>query len=321
MKTILVSGATGIVGYGCLRSLRLNKELVLIGTSIHEPLIASTVCNKFVKALHTDDKNYITWLVSIIRKYHIDLLIPGIEIDMYSWNQNREIIEQTGAKLMLNASALIHLCGDKWKFYKRLNKVFPVLSIPTSMETKYDILYEQLKTPFLLKPKRGFAAKGIVIVENKEDFNFYKNKFQDTIMAQKILKGDEYTIGAFFDRHSNLCAHISMKRNLNVGGFTDFVEVVELKEIEKTLVILAEIFKPVGATNFQFIEEDGQLKLLEINPRISSSTSLRTAFNYNECLMSVEFFLHDIVPSQPQITFGKASRYIEDFINYDRINI
>jgi carbamoyl-phosphate synthase large subunit len=57
--------------------------------------------------------------------------------------------------------------------------------------------------------------------------------------------------------------------------------------------------------------------LLEINPRISSSTSIRTKFGYNEALMSVDYFLNGIIPTQPKIQKGKAIRYTEDLIIYE----
>jgi carbamoyl-phosphate synthase large subunit len=60
---------------------------------------------------------------------------------------------------------------------------------------------------------------------------------------------------------------------------------------------------------------------LEINPRISSATSIRAAFGYNESLMSLEFFLEQKRPVQPRIRTGRAVRYTEDYIFYDRADI
>jgi carbamoyl-phosphate synthase large subunit len=79
---------------------------------------------------------------------------------------------------------------------------------------------------------------------------------------------------------------------------------------------LCEYYTPIGPTNFQFRKHQGVLKLLEINPRISSSTSIRAAFGYNESLMAIEYYLENKKPSQPVIKQGKAVRYIEDFIFY-----
>jgi carbamoyl-phosphate synthase large subunit len=84
-----------------------------------------------------------------------------------------------------------------------------------------------------------------------------------------------------------------------------------------TIKELCGLFKPVGPTNFQFRKQDGILKLLEINPRISSSTSIRTGFGYNESLMAVEYFLENKTPVQPVIKKGKAIRYTEDLFIYE----
>jgi carbamoyl-phosphate synthase large subunit len=129
---------------------------------------------------------------------------------------------------------------------------------------------------------------------------------------------EEYTTSAFFDRQGGLCAHMSLKRKLSKDGFTQTAETVEIPGVQKALEELAVIFRPVGPTNFQFRTEAGRLKLLEINPRISSATSIRTAFGYNESAMSVDYFLRGRKPVQPILITGRAVRYTEDLIFYDR---
>jgi carbamoyl-phosphate synthase large subunit len=81
---------------------------------------------------------------------------------------------------------------------------------------------------------------------------------------------------------------------------------------------LTEIFRPAGPTNYQFRVENGIPYLLEINPRISSSTSLRTSFGYNEAAMSIDFFVLGKRPAPPIVKSGRAWRYSEDFVTYDR---
>ena len=53
---------------------------------------------------------------------------------------------------------------------------------------------------------------------------------------------------------------------------------------------------------------------MEINPRISSSTSIRTAFGYNEAEMAIEWFVEKHSKVNPVIKKGKAIRYISDYI-------
>ena len=81
--------------------------------------------------------------------------------------------------------------------------------------------------------------------------------------------------------------------------------------------MLTGILKPVGPTNYQFRKEGEQYLLLEVNPRISSSTSIRTAFGYNEAEMCITWYLHGNRPEQPEIHTGEARRYIADWVDVE----
>ncbi len=320
MCTILVSGASTIIGYGILKSLRqAYPENRLIGTSVHENSVAPSFCDIFETAPFTKDEKYTDWLVQIIKKHNVSIIIPGIEIDVLTWSKHRIKIEQSGVKLLLNNPELIQLCADKWQFYMHLAENSPSLAIPSSLEFDEN----NHKFPLLLKPRKGSGSRGITIVENREKLEQNLKKQQGFVMIQPIVgtEEEEYTTAGFFNIDSQLCAYITLKRKLSSAGFTESAETVEIEGIENALLDLGAVFKPIGPTNFQFRLEDSQLKLLEINPRISSSTSIRTAFGYNESAMGVSMFLDNRLPEQPLIKTGRAFRYVEDFIDYDSPNI
>ena len=77
------------------------------------------------------------------------------------------------------------------------------------------------------------------------------------------------------------------------------------------------LLKPEGPVNFQFRFENGEYYLLEINPRISSSTSIRTAFGYNEAEMCMEWYLEHNAPANRNIKQGMALRYIDEWVKWD----
>jgi carbamoyl-phosphate synthase large subunit len=319
MCTILVSGASGIVGYGILKSLRQSHpDCRLIGTTVHEGSVAPAFCDIFEKAPMTNDASYFTWLVNLIKKYGVSLAIPGIEADVFAWNEHRATIEQSGAVVLLNNPELIRLCSDKWLFYQRLVESNSPYAIPTSLEFETPVQF-----PLLMKPRKGSASQGVSIIENRESLEKHLNNPKPMMMFQPVIGSaeEEYTISAFFDKASKLCSFITLKRKLSQAGFTESAETAELAGVEDTLFHLGEIFKPVGPTNFQFRVDKGRLKLLEINPRISSATSIRTAFGYNESAMAVDLFLLDRIPGQPNIQRGHAVRYTEDKIFYDSADL
>lgn len=321
MKTILVSGASGIVGYGILKSLRMSEEKYnLIGTSIYDDTIAEAFCDLFIKTIPSTYDNYIQWLLDIIVEKKVDLIIPGIEIDMKLWNLHRGLIEKIGVKVLLNDSNLIDLCSDKWVFYKYMRENNISYSIQSSLDTNYSLLKETLGEILLVKPRRGFGSKGIVKIENEKVFESIKDEVGSNLMVQEYIGSDdeEYSCSAFCDGQGSFFDLMILKRKLSKDGFTEKAWVVEDEELVNAVSDLSFCFRPIGPTNFQFRKNsDNKIKLLEINPRISSSTSIRSAFGYNESVMAVDFFMNNKKIEKGIIKKGKAIRYTEDYIFYE----
>ena len=314
-KSILVSGASGIVGYGILRSLRKSTDdYKLIGTSIYDFSVAPAFCDIFEKALPTDHPDYMDWLYDIIKKHSVDMIISGIECDMFKWNKEREKIISSGAFPLLNNGELIELCSDKWAFYEKLVIDNEEFAIPSTLNADFNTF----PLPFLLKPRRGFGSKGIIIINSEKEFEMHKHKIGRELIMQPIIGSaeEEYTVSAFFDESSRLTDYISLKRKLSRDGYTQEAQVVDF-DFEPVIVNLAKSFSPIGPTNFQFRIEGKSIKLLEINPRISSATSIRASLGYNESVMSLNYFLHNQIPTktdQTKIINKRAIRYMEDYI-------
>ena len=320
MKTILVSGASGIVGYGTLKSLRSSGlPLKLLGSSIYDDSVAPGFCDQFVLAPHTTDASYLPWLLKTIQDYQIDLLIAGIEIDMYTWAEHQVAIEATGARILLNKPELLALCKDKWLFYQSLQDGQLACTIDSAITPDFDALATRFGLPFLLKPRRGFGSKGIVRVANRAQFEPHQEAMGSVLMAQPIVGDDaeEYTTSAYCDGEGGFRARMTLRRRLSRDGFTEKAVVVPSEPFDSSLAALCQHFKPIGPTNFQFRDTPTGPKLLEINPRISSSTSIRAAFGYNESAMAVRQLFEGVWPTQPAVRAGRAVRYVEDHVFYE----
>jgi len=320
MKRVLVSGASGIVGYGVLRSLRQSGQpCILVGTSIYNDSVAPAFCDVFEQAPPTLAPEYLGWLQDTLRRHRIDLLIPGIEIDMYHWVEHVPEISATGALPLLNVPELIALCKDKWAFYRQLREAGVVCTIESSLEADFTALTQRFGFPFLLKPRRGFGSKGIVRVTSEKVFEKHRADIGPLLMAQPVVGDDaeEYTSSAFCDGKGGYFASMTLRRKLSRDGFTDKAEVTDTTEFVPAMNELCHLFRPLGPTNFQFRRCPDGSKLLEMNPRISSATSIRTAFGYNESAMALGYFLDQVTPVQPAIRHGRAVRYTDEHIFYE----
>lgn len=317
----MVSGASGLLGYGVLKSLRRSETpYKLIGTTIYEyeDSVAPKFCDIVLQVPLTLSEGFKDILLKIISEYEIDLIIPTFEIDVTFWAENSDLLKETGTKVVTNNPDLISLCNDKWEFYKVMKNHNSPYVIPTTLCSDFKDLDGDFVLPLLLKPRQGMASRGIIKVHNQRTFELNKEEIGKKLLVQPLIGEDdeEYTTGAFCDGKGGFDAIITFKRNLSNEGYTNKAEVVEDKQIEEAVLELCKIFKPVGPTNFQFRVHEGVYHLLEINPRFSSSTAMRSAFGYNEALMAVEYYLDGKSPKQPKIRKGKAIRYIEEHIFY-----
>lgn len=320
MTTVLVTGVGAIIGYGILRSFRkCDANIRLIGTDIYSDAVGQTWADHFEVAPYTSSIDYSNWLKRMILDYKVDLVIPGIEQDLHYFSDNRDMFTNLSVRVVLNDQRLISLSQDKWLMHQELKSINSNVRIDSYLEGDFISLTHQLGLPFILKPRRSYASKGLVKVKNESDFNILVNKLGSELIAQPIIGTDdnEYTVAAFGDGKGNIPASITLQRRLAADGSTVKAWVREIPDLNIVVALLCAHFKPIGPTNLQFRKSEEGWKLLEINPRISSSTSLRTAFGYNEAQMCLNYYLHNHKIVQPKIRHGFAARYIEDKVIYD----
>jgi carbamoyl-phosphate synthase large subunit len=316
--TVLVTGVGALIGYGVIRSLRRCRyDVTIVGMDVYDDAVGQQWCDTFTRAVWASDDGYCDFLSSLISQYNIDLVFFGLEPEIHKLFDSKHSFKGDSGKLVLNKKELIDLSKDKWRMFEYLTaNQFP--AIKTMISGEYDLAAQELGLPCLLKPRYSSASKGIMEIYSREDFHYWKNKLGKDFMVQEIVGDDEheYTVGLFGLGDGSLSQSITFKRKLSREGATVKAQTVDIPELDEEVIKLTSLFKPVGPTNYQFRLHNGNFLLLEVNPRISSSTSLRTAFGFNEAEMSIQFFAENKKPHPAALTRGTAIRYIEDIVNY-----
>lgn len=317
---VLVTGVGAIIGYGIIKSLRVCRFKVnIVGMDIYEDAVGKNWCDKFVQAKYAVDPTYISFLKKLIDDNEIDLVFFGTEQEIYRCAEAKEELGDYYSKLVINRRQILKLSKDKWKTREYLiENDLENYAIPSVITGTYREISEKFGPKFILKPRSSYASKGIHIVEDEEEFNFYKSKMGLNFMAQQLVgdKESEYTVGAFGLGDGTVSGMIILKRKLSQEGATAKAEVTENRLIEDAVMDITRKLNPIGPTNFQFRLEQEKAYLLEINPRISSSTSIRTAFSYNEAEMCIQWFLGNDI-NQPIVKKGRAFRFIDEVIVLD----
>lgn len=315
---VLVTGVGAIIGYGIVRALRLCRyDVHITGMDVYPDAVGQQWCDAFLQSIWASDAGYCDFLADIIDKHKIDLAFFGIEPEIHRLCDDQDNYKGDFNKLILNNKALIALSRDKWLLYEHLilNQFKAIKSLTTG---EYDVVTQKLGLPCLVKPRGSTASKGIMIIRSCDDFLYWKNKLGKDFMVQEIVGDDdhEYTVGIFGLGDGSLSQSIAFSRKLSREGSTAKAQTVNIPELDEEVKRLTALFKPVGPTNFQFRLHRGDYLLLEVNPRFSSSLSLRTAFGFNEPEMCIEYFGEKVIPNPAVIKKGTAVRYIEDVVNY-----
>ena len=122
----------------------------------------------------------------------------------------------------------------------------------------------------------------------------------DIVAQQYVGKhSDEYTIGVSSNQSSEILGSIVVKRHITnaltthnkvkhknnlyvISSGVSQGQVCHKKNLQKQAENIAKLIKSEGPLNIQCREVNGELLLLEINPRLSGTTSLRAIAGYNE---------------------------------------
>lgn len=313
---ILVTGVGAIIGYGIIQALRKTRvDLHICGMDIYADAVGQRWCDSFVSCPLAADPGYVDFLRDLIRDRQIDLVMFGVEAEAQALAARFPL--PFASKLVLNDPSLIKLAQDKWALYEFLQD-HRLKAIPSAITGEYDALAEKLGRPFLLKPRSSSASKGQAEIFSKDDYQYWKKKTGSNFMVQEII-GDsehEYTVGIFGLGEGEFTNPIVLRRKLGRDGSTVKAETADIPELmTETRAIMSQL-KAVGPTNLQFRRHKNEFYLLEINPRFSSSLSMRAAFGFNEPEMCLEYYLEGRPPAARTLRPGRASRYLADDVTW-----
>ena len=319
--SVLVTGVGAIIGQGIIKSLRESKYLVrIIGLDRSNRSPGPYFCDAFHQKpnCEEDTSEYITFWRDILQSERVDIVMPGLEVDVFFLDSQRQLFTELGVAIAINRTELISLSADKWNLGQKLEDA-GLPNIPSLITENWTEAVSVLgMPPLLLKPRNGNGSRGIVRLNDSWDFDYWRAKSTGKWMLQRIVGDDsnEFTVGVFGIGDGESIAPIILKRRLSAAGNTLEAQVNHDFVIEEATQMLTRYFKPLGPTNYQFRKEGDIAFLLEINPRFSSSNSLRTAFGFNEAEMAIDYFKFGKIPMAPVIREGTAWRFSEDFVHY-----
>ena len=315
-KTPILVTAIGGGGHGeqILKALTLsnNDSYYIIGADAQPNCPQFSMTDGNLKLPLANDPSYMDALFSACDKYDIQALFHGCEPELKVFSQNRKKIEDRGIFLPINPSSVIELCMNKEKTNEKLKELDLMPPRYARISSKED-LKEIDWYPVVVKPSvGGGGSANVYIAQDKDElFSLMDYLGLERVSGSYVIQEyvgtpeDEYTVGVLFDMDGNYINSIAVHRylsgqlnirtsvpnrtkrselgrNLVISSGVSHGYVGRFDEVTKQCVDIAQKIGARGAINVQCRFVNGKVKVFEINPRFSGTTSLRAMMGYNE---------------------------------------
>ena len=305
--TVLVPGASAPAGINTIKSLRLSNFKGRIVATDSDALSAGFFLSDISEVMpESQDSLFIKRLLSIVKKYNVKVLFPSSGHDIYEYSKYQKELEEVGAKPIVSSRDTLEICRDKLLSFKKLPKKSKFVFTTTSIDKIH-------KFPIIAKPRFGKGGRDIFKIEDEKDLHYVTTKY-DNMIFQDYLPGIEYTIDVLSDLHGNPLVSIPRIRLQTKAGISTKGRIIKDKTIENICRDTAKFLKIIGPCCIQLKEsEDGELKMIEINPRMGGGTIFATLAGINFPSLIIDMVKNKSIkiPDFSEIT---VLRYYEEIV-------
>jgi carbamoyl-phosphate synthase large subunit len=308
--------AIGGGGHGdqILKALRLAPEgrYQIFGADANQNCPQASQVDRFFTLPFARDPAYLPELLRLCRELGVQVLFHGCEPELLLFADNRKVIEDAGIFLPINDSALINLCMDKAKTNARLAELgFPA---PRFVNARGLRDFNGVNWfPVVVKPMvGGGGSANVYIAQDMKELRALASYLglgdtASSFMIQEYVgtPDREFTVGVLHDLDGHYLNAIAVNRHLRSGlsirtsvsnrtGRSDLGsrlvissgvsqgDIGRYEEVTSQCRTIADRLGSRGPLNFQCRFVDGRVRVFEINPRFSGTTSLRAMAGLNE---------------------------------------
>ncbi len=280
------------------------------------------------------DPSYIDELARVISNYKIDAVISLNDLELPILSRHRERLEAGGARVLVSPEAVIDIAFDKMKTARFLQSngiLTPKTYTDIASATKA-ISSGEIQFPVVVKPRWGSASIGIDFPADSEDlelaFKLQHKRLHSTMLAtasgqdlenailiqQKII-GKEYGMDILNDFEGNYIGTFVRQKLAMRSGETDKAISVIDGRFDAIGKKISENLRHVGNLDIDVFEADGDLYVLELNPRFGGGYPFSHEAGINTPAIYIELLrggsnLEKHINYKAGVMFSKCDRLI-----------
>lgn len=306
MKRILLTGSRAPATLDLARQFFRAGHEVYLADSVHMPLARLTRMAKksFVVTRPASNPSlFVEDLVSIVRRYQIDLVIPTCEeiffiaVRLEAFSGLTQVFAEPLSKLVT-----LH---NKWEFSQQVALLgFAIQAPETHLLSSADEVAPWLNqhdpTDWVFKPVYSRFAARTLIGPNRQQAEALHPTASDAWVVQRRIRGQELSTYSVV-QNGKLRAHACYRSKYRVGPGSG---IYFLNHLESRIQQFVEQFVTqksyTGQIGFDFmVDDDHQIYVLECNPRSTSGLHLLHGERLTDAFLYLEGPLIQTTSTKP----------------------
>lgn len=284
---------------------------VLHGADINSNSPQRSMVDRFFVTPPATCPEFIDKILSYCKENDIRAVFHGCEPELRAYSAARDRFLEAGVLLPINPEGVIETCLNKQRTAAVLDKLGffpPAYTVVSNIEAVTKINW----FPVVAKPHvGGGGSNNCFIAQNRDELQhllaYLRIDQTRPLMVQEYVgtPENEFTVGVLHDLDGHFINSIGLRRELksalsvrssvqNRSGRIDLGtklvissgisqgEIGRFPEVTEPCERIAAAMGVKGPVNIQCRLVDGVVKVFEINPRFSGTTSIRAKMGFNE---------------------------------------
>jgi carbamoyl-phosphate synthase large subunit len=285
----------------CFRAAarELKIKAAVLGTDRTDISPALRICDEGYVVKSVTHRNYIDQLLTIVRAKKIKLVVPTVDLDLRVLAHNKSKFNKLGCCVLVSDEKVIDICQDKRKTYRFLVK--NGFDTPVTTSVAAALSKKRFMFPMFVKPWDGYASRGNAVVKSRAELRFYAKKVPNPI-CQEFVHGAEHTCDVFVDFDMKVRCVVPRKRiEVRAGEVSKGRTVKNSRIIHKAALLVEKLGAGPGVITIQlFLNKNGMVKFIEVNPRFGGGVPLAIKAGAN----FPKWIIQQMLGKNPRIMFG-----------------
>lgn len=269
------------------------------------------LCDAFVQAPYaTKEDEYVQFLIDSCKKFDLGLIIPLTDLEIDVINRQRIKIEGLGLILCMQTTQVLETARDKFKLSKVCESDPNIPSVKTCLLSE---MPTDFKFPCIAKPYNGRSSEGLLRNASLDQVMAIENK--DVYIIQEQITGNVFCVDYCRCAKTSIdCAvpRLELLRTSNGAGLT--VQIIPDDTLIKLVSYIGNKLDINGCVNMEFILNDGNYYLIDINPRFSAGVAFSVESGYDMIMNHIRCFCNQEIDGQIRLSEKIMIKIYEEIV-------